>query len=167
MRRPAADAYKTHQTYWADTGDDIRVPVDPFDIATSMGVRVYEKVLGEKQDGYLDLDRYGHPVIYVNESHPRTRQRFTCAHEIGHLVDARNQGIAVGTWHRGELAASGTDDDEIYANRFAAALLMPKPALLKQVDRGLTTAELASRFRVSKKSMQWRLENLGVQVRDA
>ena len=162
QRTPAKDAYNTHKKFWADTGDDLDIPIDPFAIATSMGIRVYDAILGPGRSGYLDLDPTGRPVMFLNEAHSAARKRFTCAHEIGHYVDATNRGSQAGTWDRDERASRGTDPDEVYANRFAAALLMPKVALEKQIERGMTVSELATRFRVSREAMDWRLTNLGL-----
>ncbi|RII91603.1 ImmA/IrrE family metallo-endopeptidase [Clavibacter californiensis] len=162
QRTPAQDAYSTHKKFWADTGDDLDIPIDPFVIATSMGIKVYDAILGPGRSGYLDLDPSGQPVMFLNESHSLTRKRFTCAHEIGHYVDATNRGAKAGTFDRDERASTGTDPDEVYANRFAAALLMPKPALVKQRALGMSASELSNRFRVSREAMEWRLTNLGL-----
>ena len=161
-RTPVADAYATHGKYWADTGGDLTVPVDPYRIAEAMGLRVYTATLGPKQSGYLDTEAAGGPVIYVNEAHSPTRNRFTCAHELGHFVDASNRSIPPRAFDRDERASKGTNDDEIYANRFAAALLMPKIAIEKLITEGLTSGELARRFNVSMGAMELRLRNLGL-----
>lgn len=66
------------------------------------------------------------PAILVNENRPRTRQRFTLAHEIGHVVIP---------WHMGTIfdITDATAPDgaieywemEAEANAFATELLMP------------------------------------------
>lgn len=164
---PAADAYDTHAKYWADSGGDLQIPVDPFVIASSMGIRVYPKILGPSHSGYLTTDSTGLPVIYINEAHGLNRQRFTVAHELGHYVDARNRRLLpnFGTFDRDRLSSAGTDATEVYANRFAAALLMPRLEVEQLVEKGLTVTDLARRFRVSPESMEWRLQNLGLWTR--
>ncbi|MEC5168553.1 Zn-dependent peptidase ImmA (M78 family) [Glaciihabitans sp. GrIS 2.15] len=162
VRTPVADAYTTHEKYWADTGGDLTVPVDPYRIAESMGVRVYTATLGPQRSGYLDIEAMGGPVIYVNEAHSPSRNRFTCAHELGHFVDATNRSLPPRAFDRDERASRGTDSDEIYANRFAAALLMPKIAIQRLVADGLNAEELARRFNVSLSAMELRLRNLGL-----
>lgn len=57
----------------------------------------------------------GHPVILVGVSLPGDRQRFTLAHELGHLL------------MKGRLATAL--DEEAACNRFAGALLAPKQAV--------------------------------------
>lgn len=51
-----------------------------------------------------------HPVAVINQKKPADRIRFTLAHEIGHLVMEN---------------ANPDDDEEQFAHRFAAALLVP------------------------------------------
>ncbi|MEM9744213.1 MAG: ImmA/IrrE family metallo-endopeptidase [Pseudomonadota bacterium] len=104
------------------------------------------------------------PVIRVNSQESNLRQRFTVAHEIGHVV--------LGHLNRGEtrrkrdtsaeFSLKNFDPDEAEANQFAAELLMPRVAvnaLVKRTDHGL--ARLARAFEVSEVAMQYRLKNLG------
>lgn len=162
-RKPAADAYDVHEKYWADSGGDVRLPISPFEIAEAMGVDVYLADLPMGDSGSLRWEE-GRPVIVLNVRDGLTRQRFTCAHEIGHLRDCRNRGIKRDA-DRNERASRGTDPDEIYANRFAAALLMPKGAVKRLHGTGMSCAALARRFKVSQDAMQWRLANLGLTDR--
>lgn len=162
-RTPAADAYETHRKFWADSGGDIALPVDPYALALSMGIDVYRAVLGPSRSGYLIVGD-GRAAIYVNEASAPNRNRFTVAHEIGHYVDLQNRDKLVegGTYDRDHLAAQGIDPEEIYANRFAAALLMPREEVEALHKSGLNVLQLASRFRVSKPAMENRLSNLGL-----
>lgn len=69
------------------------------------------------------------PIVVVKETAPKTRQQFTLAHELAHLVIP---------WHIGTVIGDSIDDsiyskaDYMYremeqeANRFAASLLMPR-----------------------------------------
>jgi Zn-dependent peptidase ImmA (M78 family) len=120
--------------------------------------------------------------IGVNAHHSLNRQRFTIAHELGHLVlhDAEAQidhGYSE-TLHRGlRLAAfrdhtsrEAIDDKEVEANRFAAALLMPMTFLEKSLRarprplREEDIRELAKEYGVSVQAMNFRLVNVGVAV---
>ena len=161
---PATDAYDTHKKFWADSGGDIDVPVDPYEIASAMGIPVVRTRLGSNESGFLLCDGPS-AAIYVNDTFPPNRNRFTVAHELGHYVKAREthsppKGDARQHKKRDELAAAGTNVEEIYANRFAAALLMPRKEVMKLLKLGLSTSELASRFRVSEAAMENRLKNL-------
>jgi IrrE N-terminal-like domain len=62
-------------------------------------------------------------VLWVNGTEPAVRQRFTLAHELGHVRCAHDLRISVDTFET--LAGKTTDSREIQANAFAAELLAP------------------------------------------
>jgi Zn-dependent peptidase ImmA (M78 family) len=112
-------------------------------------------------------------VIGVNESQADVRQRFTIAHEIGHMLLHADQPLIVD--HGFALIGLRRDDGapgdqrEIEANAFAAALLMPEKwvtAALRGRDVDLSDdaeiQSLAKRFGVSQQAMMYRLMNLGL-----
>lgn len=113
-------------------------------------------------------------VIGINSNHPTTRQRFTIAHEIGHLLLHQAESLHVDNKlrsavnFRDETSSLGVDDSEIEANQFAAELLMPEAFLIKDVKSVIATEpeaaiqELADRYRVSVQSMAIRLSKLGL-----
>ena len=73
-------------------------------------------------------------------------------------------------YQRNDVSSTATDDDEIEANAFAAALLMPREQVVNEVeslyrqalDREQLIASLAKRFNVSTEAMSYRLINLGL-----
>ena len=113
-------------------------------------------------------------LIGINASHRPTRQRFTVAHEIGHLLMHEGRPVVVDRLVRVNLnLRDGTSTkEEIEANAFAAELLMPKELIAIEIGRFVTKAqdlapqqlvdELASTFDVSPEAMSYRLENLGI-----
>lgn len=112
-------------------------------------------------------------VIGVNATHAKTRQRFTIAHECGHLaLHDGNMYVDARVNFRNAISGHGIDPEEIEANQFAAALLMPQPLVLGALrkalkndasrDAGLVADELARVFEVSKQAMDIRLQNLGL-----
>jgi len=109
----------------------IEPPVDVERIAFGEGLRIARKHI--KGDGVVEGG-----VLTVNAEHAKTRQRFTIAHEIGHLV----------------LHGDGTDEhSEREADQFASALLIPR-AMLR--DAAATTSDfemLRRRFQVSREAM--------------
>jgi Zn-dependent peptidase ImmA (M78 family) len=140
------------------------VPVDR--IARQMGVRVQFAPLDNDLSGMAHI-RNGVVIVGVNSLHAPNRQRFTLAHEIGHVVLHRH--ILEGAVHvdrvllRDRNSSAGTDSLEIQANAFASELLMPTDVLDtllggRQVvlDDDEEVAALAKKFRVSESAMRFR-----------
>lgn len=95
--------------------------------------------------------------IWVNRNDHPLRQRFTMAHEIGHLL---RHPSASGRLHRDTTFQGGWQ--EVEANRFAADLLMPEWML----DMAISSTKgdvrrLANLFQVSEQAMTYRLRNTG------
>jgi len=91
-------------------------------------------------------------VIVVNKKHPGERQRFTLAHELGHLL----------------LQQVGNVNIEQASNRFAGAFLVPRAALLPEVGRKRHNISLGELLRlkelylVSIQCLIYRLKDLDV-----
>jgi Zn-dependent peptidase ImmA (M78 family) len=102
------------------------------------------------------------PFAIVNSDDPLERQRFTLAHEFGHF--RMEHGSRVDE----TLDWSTRDPQEVEANAFAAAFLMPPAAIADSLDRlGRPDIDfdvlvtVAAVFGVSAKAMRVRLETLG------
>lgn len=162
-QKEEVDAEKMLEAVWAEGSlDRIRLPVDPFYIAKVQGIRVFGEPLSGETSGLLrKRSSMDDPEIILNTDEARTRQRFTCAHELGHF-NMRTQQRSFDEWNyvdeRATLAGAGTDPAEMYANGFAAALLMPRRAVEKLWDGEI--APLAATFGVSPEAMTNRLKNL-------
>jgi Zn-dependent peptidase ImmA (M78 family) len=160
------DAREILSTVWAPgrDGDDIPLPVDPFLIAQRLGIKAYTAGLDEGISGMLVKRPGEDPELYVHVSDSPNRQRFTCAHELGHYVKRSAAGDVAWEYveHRDLLTAQGTDPEEIYANQFAASLLMPREAVERLHER-LGPVALAYEFGVSADAMHYRLVNLGLE----
>lgn len=114
-------------------------------------------------------------IVGVNSLHPRSRQRFTIAHEIGHLELHEREGIHLDrkfpiVRRRDGLSSLAVEPTEIEANSFAAELLMPASMLEDDIDEAdpffedeELTGWLANRYDVSLQAMAIRLGNLGFQ----
>lgn len=95
-------------------------------------------------------------IIGYNENASVTRQRFSVAHEIGHLFMGHLHG-------RSSIDLDTKDNDEIEANAFAVELLMPQASLTKDIKGGIKKPEdLAKRYQVSPEAMWWRLSKTGL-----
>jgi hypothetical protein len=162
------DARAILKTAW-DTreNDGVALPVDPFAIAQALGLKAYSAPLDAGVSGML-IKRPGEDAeIYVHADDSSNRQRFTCAHEIGHYVKRSAAGDQAWQYveRRDLLSSEGTNAEEIYANQFAAALLMPREAVEERyrelANPSLTAAAaLAVEFGVSADAMQYRIKNL-------
>lgn len=156
-----------------------RPPVDIVRIARSLGARLSEVPFDGDISGMLYRDG-ADVVIGINPKHGDKRKRFSTAHEIGHLHLHKGRQIivdrsvhtsgAVRVNFRDETSGQATDREEIQANQFAAALLMPEafvrralPKVSKRtVDYDQLLVGLAEEFDVSREAMEFRLINLGL-----
>lgn len=159
------DAREILSTVWApgSGGTDVPLPVDPFLIAGRLGVKAYSANLDRNISGMLVKKPGEDPEIYVHVSDSPNRRRFTCAHELGHYVKRSATGDVEWEYveHRDLLTAQGSDPEEIYANQFAASLLMPREKV-DALHETLGTAALAYEFGVSAEATHYRLANLGL-----
>lgn len=147
-------------------------PVDIEKVAKQLGVKIERSDLGEDCSGVLVRDGE-RAVIGVNWDHHSNRQRFTIAHELGHF-ELHDGETYVDRQYRVNFrnleSGSGTKAEEVAANAFAAALLMPSAWLKAEfknrpfdlADDGEDLQELAEKFQVSTQAMAFRLAKLRV-----
>ena len=126
-------------------------PIDIFDICKNLGIET-EKANIRALHG-LSINCLGIRKIYYSRNLPVNRQRFTVAHELGHLL-LGHAGI-----HFDQHQAS-TPRLERQANQFAAELLVPKIAL-SRIWHQHSVIRLAKMFQVSYDCMVLRLNELG------
>ena len=66
--------------------DSNEPPIDPFGIARELNIRIDESLPWSKLGDAGEICvKHNAPVIWINSADPLTRQRFTMAHEFGHL----------------------------------------------------------------------------------
>lgn len=139
-------------------------PIDPVQIARALGINVYSLELENELSGMIaKLDPQGDVNMFVNNQHAAVRQRFTVAHELGHYFANQQFPDADKRTYihrRNSLSACGTYGEEIFANQFAAELLMPANEVRSLVDLGFDRTALAARFHVSLDAIGHRLRNL-------
>lgn len=145
-------------------------PVQPETIAKRRGAMVVTRELEPDVSGMLVRESDG-LIIGVNKHHASVRRRFTIAHELGHLELHRGRALILDTSvrvdFRDRVSSLATDQEEIEANRFAAALLMPQDMVVRLAagasrDPDELIRSLAKRFQVSQAAMSYRLINLGI-----
>jgi Zn-dependent peptidase ImmA (M78 family) len=147
-------------------------PVDPVRIAEEvLHVVIVKTSMSPDMSGML-VREPERVLIGVNESHSDSRQRFTIAHELGHFHLHKGRSVIIDSDvrvnFRDHVSSLATDREEIEANRFAAALLMPDYMVRSWiVHESFQTGpelvgQLAKNFKVSKAAVNFRLVNLGL-----
>lgn len=158
-----------------------KTPIPLHRVATLLKAEVHQHTFEDMVSGVL-LIQGDERHIMVNKAHHPNRQRFTIAHELGHLVLHHNSGdrLFVDThlraYQRAGSPSSGAYDspgsqttplEEREANQFASALLMPRNLILAMTEGRhywdeLDIAALAAEFGVSEQAMTIRLRQLEV-----
>jgi Zn-dependent peptidase ImmA (M78 family) len=148
------------------------VPVEA--LAERVGAELSYRSLEGDISGLLYRDE-GRKVIGVNALDGRARQRFTIAHEIGHLLLHPGHTVIIDKLVKVNFRATASmpvarREEEREANEFAAELLMPE-RLVKAYASDIVgesvlfskddlVRALAQRFDVSPLAMEYRLVNL-------
>ena len=150
-------------------------PVDVVRIAQQYAGVVFKSLDEEVSGALIPLNAQQYTIL-VNANQAPVRQRFTVAHELGHLIlHAYTSPHADRVFRfRDAQSSQGVAAEEIQANQFASELLMPKSLLVKHLqamdalefapsddsafDRIIL--ELSTIFEVSKQAMTIRLSSL-------
>ena len=105
--------------------------------------------------------------IEINENNAETRQRFSIAHELGHLFlhmkfpSSEWEAIAVGEMHRRTPGMYSITEEE--ASEFAGAFLMPAELFRKAIKQHSEDRDkIAKHFNVSADAVARRGRNLGI-----
>lgn len=156
-RDPIQEAERIRRSTWGDV-----FPVDPVQIAYRLGVTVREATLRDDISGALVKKLGEDPTILLNANDHPNRQRFTAAHELGHFVTRED---SADTYEYVDLrdtmwSAAGISPEEVFANQFAANLLMPESEVQRLREEGFTPTQMAHYFRVSQDAMANRLKNV-------
>jgi Zn-dependent peptidase ImmA (M78 family) len=149
------------------------MPVPVEKVAKALGAQVRFSPFDDELSGMIHV-KDGVPIIGVNSLHHPNRQRFTIAHELGHL--ALHRELITSQVHvdkgfprlmRDANSAKGEERTEIEANQFAAELLMPKALVEKElagrqfdIEDDAPLEEIAKKFRVSKQALELRIRSI-------
>lgn len=154
-----ADKYRV--VFWSED----EFPVDPVTIARNVGVEVLETHLPRDVSGALIKEVDEDPRIILETTDHSNRKRFSCAHELGHYASRVESNDEDRQYEyvdfRNGVSATGQDPEEVFANSFAACLLMPESQVRVRFRKS-THAELAAYFGVSNEAMKWRLRKLNL-----
>lgn len=145
----------------------ITIPINVWDVASKLGIEAKPGIFEGGVSGVLYKDAPNTPFLaMVNIFEAPVRQRFTLAHEIGHYIHKYQtlpaEKVAGKVEKRDELSSMGIDEEEIWANKFAAALLMPEHSLRKAWSSGELYEDIAKRFSVSRAALGNRLDTLNL-----
>lgn len=116
--------------------------------------------LGE-ESGLTTDQITGRLTMFVNESEPRVRQRFSLLHEFKHVLDWRDADQLHARLGSGN-ASHQAQQIELIANDFAAHVLMPTALVKRWWFKTQHRALLATTFNVSLEAMTTRLTHLGL-----
>lgn len=131
------------------------LPISVYSLCQRMGVGVKVFVPKDENDG-LSLIVDGEPFILVGTTSSVERQRFTAAHELGHIVCGH-----VGKYELVNREPSPTDNPiEQEANVFASRLLAPACVLW---GCGVKTADDIQRLcGISRQAAEYRMERMKI-----
>ena len=145
----AANALRRHWGFGIDPIPNL------VELLEEQGVKVFALPL-DNIHGVAARARRAHgprlPVVVINETEWGERQRFTAAHELGHMI----------------LDVASPLNAEKAAHRFAGAFLMPAEALFREVGRyrkSISLRELValkSLFGVSLQALTYRCKDLRI-----
>ncbi len=146
--------------------------IDLFKECERLGYKLLRYPLGANADLGFALKKDNDIVIFTNTCSRLSREIFTLAHEIGHVIlhlEDTNSFIDDNT----TISERSTNEKEQEANYFAACLLMPADDVNRFIDleiqnfneKGLSAMDIArimSEFNVSFEMAVNRLDSLGV-----
>lgn len=152
----AGEALDAAKRYWN------KVPVDVFALARELGLGPKFEPLDDAISGLIRRVDGDNWEIVINKFHARVRQRFTCAHEIGHFIFHRallQDGVSDTLAYRADIGELPNPNigwqQERQANNFAANLLVPSAWLTAAKAAGFSdTKDLAKHFEVSETVMR-------------
>lgn len=148
--------------------------IDLFKDCVRLGYKLLRYPLGRNADLGFTVRKDNDIIIFTNSCSRLSREIFTLAHEIGHVI-LHLEGESSFIDNNGTINGRNTDEKEQEANYFAACLLMPADAVNRFIDlellnfreKGLSLsamdiARIMSEFNVSFDMALNRLESLKV-----
>jgi Zn-dependent peptidase ImmA (M78 family)/predicted secreted protein len=140
-------ALLAHKRYGIDRTDR----VDVFSVLRRAGAEVFFRPLYKICGAYLPSQGHSAGVL-INSNLPLSRQRYTAAHEFGHIF-LNHAAISVDETTGGSLEERRHwSDEESIADAFAAFFLMPPPLVDRSLaDLGVTTLSAETVYLLSLK----------------
>lgn len=154
-------------------------PLDPRLVAKEMRVAVrYVEQIPNLAPGTLEqltvvdsdvwsavtLCSDGRYLVILNSAHAKTREANTLMHELAHLIIG-HKPARLDITDDGQMILSSYDkQQEEEANWLAAALLLPREALLHIRRQGLSDKQAAVRYGCSVQLYRFRIQTTGVDL---
>lgn len=129
-------------------------------VAEAFDATVFVAPLEPDVSGFVVKDEGKSARIYINHQDSPLRQRFTLAHELGHLVERLELA------HDDEYSfidyrgAGEYDLHEFFADEFAGELLMPAEVMLELQNAGVPHVSVAAQLGVSVPAVRKRYQRL-------
>lgn len=136
-------------------------PIDPRKFAEANKIRVQFACLIDDISGAIIAEEGKGVTILVEENEPFARQRFSIAHELGHYVErmeANDKDYSFVERRGGKYTLH-----ELYADTFAANLLMPEKIFRQLYEATQDESYLARYFAVSPQAVSKRVNKLGLK----
>jgi Zn peptidase len=155
--------------------------IDVNAIARACDIDVKFDVVGHSGLSFNNEEESQRREIIVNQFEPEFRQRFTIAHEIGHII-LGHKGKSYRTADMTKYKSTIDRMNEVAANNFAADLIMPRKLVIDVLTNSITKlgysidqsfdeydiSEIvklaATTLNVSRQALNYRLENLQVFI---
>jgi Zn-dependent peptidase ImmA (M78 family) len=147
-----------------------KAPVPVEKLAALISAEIVLQPFSGEISGIVHRNVDGSAVIGVNSSESIQRQRFTIAHELGHLLLHADEQLHIDKNFpiglRSGISGQAVDENEIEANQFAATLLMPSELIAEDIkpfvgkDVLVAIRKLAKKYIVSEQAMSIRLSAL-------
>ena len=132
-----------------------QLPISVSDICKHMGIQIKYYIPDDDNSGFSVIVDSA-PVIFISKSERPLRQRFTAAHELGHILLGH-----VGKYQLVNREPSNTDNPiEQSANVFASRLLAP--ACVLWGCRVENAEDISALCQISKQAAEYRMERMKI-----
>jgi predicted Zn peptidase len=173
------DKFGAYKSEVSSISLDKKYEIDVLAIAETCDIPV-EYTSSEHSGWSINQDSFERKIV-INKFEPEYRQRFTIAHEIGHII-LNHQGKSYRTNKLEEYSDTIARMNEIAANNFAAQLIMPEKLVKESLrdsinelgyslDQDFSEREIAkiisfsaSQLNVSAQALSYRVDNLGLFI---
>lgn len=129
-----------------------QLPININPICRMLNIQV--KMCNMNGSGYTATLRKNEHVIFINKNESKGRQRFTCAHELGHILLKHTN--AIGKLYRDPQKEDNLDERD--ANVFASRLLAP--AIILRDINATNAPQIAKICKISIQAAEFRAERL-------